>query len=156
MLVFIWCWKVKSPRNIFRIWMARKWNRNKLRDLIYDHACGAHRYFLNWEPKDKPKDKNFNFIVDACHYQGQWRMKKANPSTKKGSHLGCSESYSFHEYKPYTQLHRDGAHHSQGREQMHLVLERLTPSLRQMKYQNFMRTLILFFSVHNLWTMEKL
>ena len=56
----------------------------------------------------------------------------------------------------FTQLHRDGAHHSQGREQMHSVLERLTPSLRQMKYQNFMRTLILFFSVHNLWTIEKM
>ena len=161
-LVYVGClWHVgfhlmlkgESPRNIFRIWMARKWNRNKLHGLIYDHACGAHRYFLNWEPKDF---KNFNFIVDVCHYQGQQRMKKANPCTKKASHLGYSESYSFHEYKPYTQLHRDGAHHSQGREQMHSVLERLTPSLRQMKYQNFMRTLILFFSVHNLWTIEKM
>ena len=145
--------KGESPRNIFRILMTRRWNRKKLRGIIYDHACGAHRYFLNREPKDF---KNFNFIVDACHYQGQRRMKKANPSTRKASHLGCSESYSFLEYKPYTQLHRNGAHHSQGREQMHSVLERLTPSLRQMNYQNFMRTLILFFSVHNLWTMEKL
>lgn len=85
--------KSESPRNIFRIWMAQKWNRNKLRGLIYDHACGAHRYFLNWEPNNF---KNFYFIVDSCHYQGQRRMKKANPSTKKSSHLGCSESYSFH------------------------------------------------------------
>ena len=84
------------------------------------------------------------------------RMKKSNPGNKKASHLGCSESYSFLEYKLYTQLHRDGAHHSQGREQIHSVLEKLTPSLRQMNYQNFMRTLILFFSVHNLWTMDKL
>ena len=65
-------------RNIFRILMTRKWNRSKLKGLIYNHACGAHRYFLNREPKDF---KNFNFMVDGCHMQGQRRMKKANPST---------------------------------------------------------------------------
>ena len=112
-------------RNIFQILMTRKWNRSKLKGLIYNHACGAHRYFLNREPKDF---KNFNFMVDDCHMQGQRRMKKANPSTGR-CHLGCSQSYSFMEYKPYTQLSRDGAHHSQGREQMHSVLEKLTPSL---------------------------
>ena len=83
--------KGESPRNIFRILMTRKWQRNKLRGLIYDHACGAHRYFLNREPKDF---KNFNFIVDGCHMQGQRRMKKGNPSTGK-SHLGCSQSELF-------------------------------------------------------------
>ena len=83
-------------RNIFRILMTRKWNRSKLKGLIYNHACGAHRYFLNREPKDF---KNFNFMVDGCHMQGQRRMKKANPSTGR-SHLGCSQSYSFMEYKP--------------------------------------------------------
>ena len=65
--------------------------------------------------------------------------------------LGCLWAY-----KPYAQLQIDGAHNSQGREQMHSVLEKLAPSLRQMNYSNFMRTLIIFFSVHNLWTMDKL
>ena len=132
--------------------MTRKWNRSTLKGLIYNHACGVHRYFLNREPKDF---KNFNFMVDDCHMQGQRRMKKANPITGR-CHLGCSQSYSFMEYKPYTQLSRDGAHHSQGREQMHSVLEKLTPSLWHVSYHNFMRTLVLFFSVHNLWTMDKM
>ena len=94
------------------------------------------------------------FIVDGCHFQGQRKMKKS--TSGKASHLGCSESYSFMAYKPYTQLQIDGAHNSQGREQMHSVPEKLAPSLRQMNYSNFMRTLIIFFSVHNLWTMDKL
>ena len=143
--------KGESPRNIFRILMTRQWDRSTLRGIIYDHACGAHRYFLNREPRDF---KNFNFIVDGCHFQGQRKMKKS--TSGKASHLGCSESYSFMAYKPYTQLQIDGAHNSQGREQMHSVLEKLAPSLRQMNYSNFMRTLIIFFSVHNLWTMDKL
>ena len=140
---------------VFSVWvvvlMTRQWDRSTLRGIIYDHACGAHRYFLNREPRDF---KNFNFIVDGCHFQGQRKMKKS--TSGKASHLGCSESYSFMAYKPYTQLQIDGAHNSQGREQMHSVLEKLAPSLRQMNYSNFMRTLIIFFSVHNLWTMDKL
>ena len=143
--------KGESPRNIFRILMTRQWDRSTLRGIIYDHACEAHRYFLNREPRDF---KNFNFIVDGCHFQGQRKMKKS--TFGKASHLGCSESYLFMAYKPYTQLQIDGAHNSQGREQMHSVLEKLAPSLRQMNYSNFMRTLIIFFSVHNLWTMDKL
>ena len=98
--------------------------------------------------------KDFNFIVDGCHFQGQRKMKKS--TSGKASHLGCSESYSFMAYKPYTQLQIDGAHNSQEREKLHSVLEKLAPSLRQMNYSNFMRTLIIFFSVHNLWTMDKL
>ena len=124
--------------------------------LVYV-GCLWHVGF-NLMLKGEIPQKNFLNLDGPKVEQKQfaWRMKKAYPSTRKASHLGCSESYSFLEYKPYTQLHRDGAHHSQGREQMHSVLERLTPSLRQMNYQNFMRTLILFFSVHNFWTMEKL
>ena len=36
---------------------------------------------------------------------------------------------------------------------MHSVLEKLTPSMRQMSYSNFKQSLVLFFSLHNFWTL---
>ena len=138
----------ESPRILFKLLMTRRFNRENLAGIIYDNACGLHRYFLNREPKDA---QYLRFIVDGCHFQGQRRMKKTNFKTGKSGHLGCSESYNFMNYK-----HQEGAVNSQNREQLHSVLQKLAPSLRQMNYQMFMRTLILFFGVRNLIKMNKL
>ena len=50
----------------------------------------------------------------------------------------------------------DGAKNSQGREQMHAVLDKLAKSLRQKNYHNFMRHMMAFFAVRNLMIMNKL
>ena len=60
------------------------------------------------------------------------------------------------QYKPFTKLHKDGAKFSQGREQMHAVLKKLSPSLRQQSYPNFMRSMITFFAIRNLINMNKI
>ena len=72
------------------------------------------------------------------------KLKKRDERTGSDSHLGCSESYNFMQYKKFTSVHKDGAKNLQGREQMHAVLKPLAKSLRQMNYYNFFRTLILF------------
>ena len=93
------------------------------------------------------------FLVDGCHFKGQKRLKKGSKKDvgAKG-HLGCSASYNWMEYKPY----QTTALNSQSREQMHSVLKKLSPSLRQMNYYNFMRTMICFFSIRNLIIKGKL
>ena len=40
----------ESPRNFFKFLMNRRVDFRRLQGVIYDHACGLHRYVLNWEP----------------------------------------------------------------------------------------------------------
>ena len=83
-------------------------------------------------------------------------MKKQDSRSKKGGHLGCSSGYNFNIYKEHTEVSVDGAKNSQGREQMHSVLDKLAKSFRQKNYHNFMRYMIAFFAVRNLMVMKKL
>ena len=140
----------ESARFPFKFLMNRKHDRTKLRGFIWDYACGLHRYALNREPEEF---QNMQFLVDGCHFKGQKRLKKGSKKDvgAKG-HLGCSASYNWMEYKPY----QTTALNSQSREQMHSVLKKLSPSLRQMNYYNFMRTMICFFSIRNLIIKGKL
>ena len=50
----------------------------------------------------------------------------------------------------------DGARNSQGREQMHSTLSKLSKSLSLMTYSNFMNHLITFFAINNLHRMGKI
>ena len=132
----------ESARSIFKLQMCRKFQmdngRKKLRGWIYDNACNTHRYCLN---RDAEEFQFTKFIVDGVHFAG---------------HKNCSKSYDFMQYKPFTKLHKDGAKFSQGREQMHAVLKKLSPSLRQQSYPNFMRSMITFFAIRNLINMNKI
>ena len=133
----------ESARSIFKLQMCRKFQmdnngRKKLRGWVYDNACNAHRYCLN---RDAEEFQYTKFIIDGVHFSG---------------HKNCSKSYDFMQYKPFTKLHKDGAKFSQGREQMHAVLKKLSPSLRQQNYPNFMRTMICFFAIRNLINMKRI
>ena len=57
--------------------------------------------------------------------------------SKSGGHLGCSSGYNFNIYKEYTSGDVDGAKNSQGWEQMHSTLTKLSKSLSLMNYSNF-------------------
>ena len=92
---------------------------------------------------------------DGVHVAGQKRLKKEKSSNRKGGHLGCSESFDFNKHKSAITKIQEKTN-SQGREQMHSILEPLAKSLRQKNYRNFMKTLVAFFAIRNLKTMKKL
>jgi hypothetical protein len=58
----------------------------------------------------------------------------------------CSDGYNFNIYKK----HFDEPVNSQGREQMHSLIDRCSQSLRQMSYRHFMIWMRVFFAVTNL------
>ena len=124
-----------------------------LKGVIFDFACNLHRYALNREPMDF---ENICFLVDGSHWQGQKKMKKSDKRSGKKGHLGCSSGYNFNDYKEYIKVDIDGAKNSQGREQMHSILDKLGKSLRQKNYFNFMRYMIAFFAIRNLMIMDKI
>ena len=114
----------------------------KLKGVIFDNACGLDRYILNREPRE------FEFLrclVDGSHWNGQKKLRHSD-NNGRGGHLGCSDSFNFNIYKKFL---REGTY-SQGREQMHSKLTKLSTSLQQMNYRNHMTFLRLFFSIHNI------
>ena len=62
--------------------------------------------------------------------------------------------YNFNIYKQYVSNTFDGAKNSQSREQMHSVLDKLGPSLRQKNYFNFCRYVNTFFAIRNMIVMD--
>ena len=60
--------------------------------------------------------------------------------------IRCSDGFNFNIYKPHLQLRPN----SQGREQLHALVEKCTDSLRLMNYRHFMKFMKVFFSVKNL------
>ena len=62
--------------------------------------------------------------------------------------------FNFNAYKPYSDA--ISAKNSQGREQMHSVLDKLSKSLRQRNYYNWFRYIKAFFVIRNLMSMNKL
>ena len=75
-------------------------------------------------------------------------------TNKQAGHLGCSNGYNFNAYKPYSDA--ISASNSQGREQTHSVLDKLSKSLRQRNYFNWFRYMKAFFAIRNLMSMNKL
>ena len=143
----------ESPRHFFHFLTSRRVNYRHLRGVIFDFACGLHRYILNREPA---QFETVQFLVDGSHWQSmKKKIYKAKPSSGSGGHTGCSESYNFNKYKEYTS--EDGrASNSQNREQLHSTLSKLGKSLRQMSYGDFMRYSIAFFAISNLTKMNKI
>ena len=139
----------ESPRLFFRFLNNRTINFKKLEGVVYDFACGLHRYALNREPLQFEK---IRFFVDGSHWTSTRKDKK---KTKTGDgHLGCSNGYNFNVYKACTDS--VSVSNSQGREQLHSVLDKLSKSLRQKNYHNWFRYMIAFFAIRNLMSMKKL
>ena len=120
----------ESAHNIFRLLMCRDLNLHQLKGVIFDHSCGLDQYLLNREPREF---EYLRCLVDGSHWSGQKRLRKPDRSGK-GGHLGCSSGFNYNLYKPYLPHQTN----SQGREQMHAILDKLVPSLRQMSYPVFM------------------
>jgi hypothetical protein len=120
----------ESAHNIFRLLMCRDLNLHQLKGVIFDHSCGLDQYLLNREPREF---EYLRCLVDGSHWSSQKRLRKPDRSGK-GGHLGCSSGFNYNLYKPYLPNQTN----SQGREQMHAILDKLVPSLRQMSYPVFM------------------
>ena len=94
----------------------------------------------------EPREFQFlRTLVDGAHWQGQKRLRRPD-RTGTGGHLGCSEGYNFNIYKN----HLPPGTYSQGREQLHSLMDRMVVSLLQMEYPTFMMFMKLFFGMNNL------
>lgn len=134
--------KPESAKNFFRLLMCRNLSMRKLKGVIFDNACGLDRYILNREPREF---QYLRCLVDGSHWNGQKKLRYSDNNGRRG-HLGCSDSFNFNLYKEHL---REGTF-SQGREQMHSKLTKLSTSLQQMNYRNHMTFLRLFFSIQNI------
>ena len=81
---------------------------------------------------------------------------RRNLKNKTTDQFSCSNAYNFNTYKQFTKVTADGAKNSQGREQMHSILTKLSKSYRQKNYHNFMRHMIAFFAIRNMMIMKAL
>ena len=132
----------EGPKNLFRILQCRDVDMTSLHGILVDHACLVDPYILNREA-DMIKYKLL--LVDGAHWNGMKKLKK--PNTKgKGGHLGCSSGFNFNLYKKHLQEKPN----SQGREQLHALIEKCSDSLRLMNYRHFMIFMKTFFAVKNL------
>ena len=134
----------ESPRNLFRLLTCNSFDFNKMEGILMDHACKFDAYMLNREAKPL---EHLLTLVDGSHWNSQKKMRYPD-SKNKGGHLGCSEGYNWNLYK--ASYAKEEAVNSQGREQMHAILENLSKSLRLMNYQHFMLFLYVFFATTNL------
>ena len=134
----------ESPRNLFRLLVCNRFDHGQMVGVLMDHACKFDTYMLNREANPL---KYLLTLVDGSHWNAQKKMK--NPNSKgKGGHLGCSEGFNWNLYKSSYGV--EEAVNSQGREQMHAILENLSKSMRLMNYQHFMLFLYVFFATTNL------
>ena len=101
-------------------------------------------YLLNRDPWEF---EYMRTLVDGAHWASQKQLKKPN-QTGRGGHLGCSDSFNFNLYKKY--LKNEAHINSEGREQLHSIIDACCKSLRQFNYTNYMTFLKVFFAVTNL------
>ena len=90
----------ESSHNIFRLIQCRDLDRANLKGIIYDNACNLNSYILNREPRE---NEFLQCLVDGCHWN---------------NHKGCSQGFNSKNYKEFIPTLN-----SQGREQMHSVLD---------------------------------
>ena len=151
----------ESPRNLFRFLMTRDVDMGRLEGILVDHACIFEPYTMNREAGMLEK---VLVLVDGAHWSGQKKLKKFDKQGK-GGHLGynhimnqlhrtntflifrCSEGYNFNIYKKVL----DEKINSQGREQLHSLIEKCSASLRLMSYRHFMIFMRVFFATTNLF-----
>ena len=101
-------------------------------------ALPRRRIALQRTQKDHKRvyySKNFTYLLNLiCS------------GNRSDGHLGCSNGYDGLAYKPY--LHDN--FNSEGREQVHSLLEKVSSFFRQMNYTSFMHLHRVFFGIRNL------
>ena len=131
----------ESSKNLFRILQCRDLNHFKLQAILFDNACNFNAYLLNREPR---MYEYLRCLIDISHFHGH-KKRKLNSNTRMG-HLGCSSSFNAANYKE----HFSRSFNSQGREQFHSLLEKVSSSFTQMNYTSYMILLRVFCIMRNL------
>ena len=131
----------ESPHNLFRVLMCRDLDTENLKGVFYDNACNFHTYLLGREPREW---EYLRCLVDGMHFRGHKKTKKGGH--KSDGHLGCSNGYDGLAYKPHLHDHFN----SEGREQIHSLLEKVSSSFRQTNFTSFMHLHRIFFGIRNL------
>lgn len=137
----------ESPKNLYRLLTCRDIDLHSLEGILLDHACLLDTYTMNRDAKILQYKK---VLVDGCHWSSHKKNKKSN-SKGKGGHLGCSDSFNWNVYKK----HVKEPVNSQGREQIHALIEECAKTLRLMSYQHFMIFMKVFFACTNLHNRKK-
>ena len=120
----------ESPQNLYRLLTCRDIDLHTLEGMVLDRACLFDTYTMN---RDARILENKKVLVDGLHWNSQRKNKKSK-SNGKGGHIGCSDSFNWNLYKKHTKA----TVNSQGREQIHALVEMCAASLRLMSYQHFM------------------
>ena len=132
----------ESPKNLFRLLKCRDINLDQVEGILMDSACIQDSYIMNREA-DMLEWKRL--LVDGAHWRAMKKFKATN-SKGKGGHIGCSEGFNWNLYKPFIKEKVN----SQGREQLHSLINKCSESLRLMSYSNFMIFMKVFFAITNL------
>ena len=123
--------------------MCRNLDMSQLKGLFFIMHVGLIPTYLTIKEtifREPCKFEYLRTLVDGAHWQGQKKLKRPARSGR-GGHLGCLEGLNFNV--------KEGVL-SQGREQMHSRLTKLTSSLCQMNYNSFMIFLKVYFAITNL------
>ena len=96
------------------------------RVFIYDNNCNTHKYLMRRYPW---RCRRWTFVIDRVHFK---------------NHKNCSSAYNMDSYKWL-----DGIN-SQVCEQKNNSLRKMSTSLAYMSFQNYLKTLTLFFTYTNL------
>ena len=118
----------EGGHNLFRLLQTRDLDIEKLEGVVYDNACNFDSYLLNREPRDFPYLRT---LVDGAHWN---------------NHTGCSQGYNSQNYRSTLPKNWN----TQGREQVHSLLEEVSSSFRQTNYVSFMTLVRVFFGMTNL------
>ena len=150
----------ESAHNIFRLLQCRDLDQQRLKGVIFDHACSVNTYLMNREPR---MWEYLRTLVDGAHWSAHKKATRGWDdhlsstifhksqlyicrNNRVGGHLGCSSGFNSGEYKEY--LHAN--FNSEGREQLHSRLVKLSPSFKQMNYYTFMNVHRVFYGFSNL------
>ena len=134
--------KREGPKNLFRFLQCRDVDMQALKGILVDHACLVDPYILNREAEMIQWKL---LLVDGAHWNGMKQLRQPDRSGNNG-HLGCSQGFNYNIYKPFLQPKPN----SQGREQLHALIEKCSDSLRLMNYRHFMMFMRIFFALRNL------
>ena len=119
------CKKKESEQNLFRVLQCLNINHGKLEEIVYNNACNFNSYLMNREPR---QFEYLRTLVDGCHWP---------------NHRGCSEGFNSKNYKDSIPTLN-----SQGREQIHSVIEKLSPSEPIQNQFSYMTMLRVFFEIN--------
>lgn len=131
----------ESCHNLFRLLHTRDLDHTKLQGVIFDNCCNFNSYLLNREAR---RYEYLLCLVDISHFKGHKKIKKGY--SKSPGHVGCSNGFNSELYKENFGRNFN----SQGREQFHSLLQKVSTSFNNMSFSSYMTMIKVFAVMRNL------